>query len=431
MRQLTLSIFLFGILQTSTGQKPMTLQDSVFLFFKDVQTAAKENYSLWDKDIYGPILLVDPSTYKVFANETDSAMTLKPSGKIFTGTLPEDVNIANTSVNWNGKSWAMIRFPLPDERHDRINLMAHELFHRAQASLHFKAYNPQNNQLDEKDGRITLRLELNALKKAVQAKSASEVKQHISDALTFRKYRHSLYPGSDSTENLLELNEGIAEFTGEMMSGRNEEETAEHFINSIDAFLSNATFVRSFAYQTIPVYGYLLSKMDNGWNKKINTTTNLADFFIRDFKVSIPTDLENAVKEIAENYNGKKISAEENTREEKRQKLIAGYKKQFIEQPHFDIDLDQDMRISFDPRNLMPLEDKGTVYPTARITDNWGILTVENGALMSPRWDRITVSNPEKTDENKITGDGWTLNLEEGYTLEQSQTSGNFMIIKK
>jgi hypothetical protein len=36
----------------------------------------------------------------------------------------------------------------------------------------------------------------------------------------------------------------------------------------------------------------------------------------------------------------------------------------------------------------------GTVYPTVRITDKWGILEVYAGALMSPDWKQVTVAAP-------------------------------------
>lgn len=89
------------------------------------------------------------------------------------------------------------------------------------------------------------------------------------------------------------------------------------------------------------------------------------------------------------------------------------------------------MSVSFDPRNIMPIEDKGTIYPNIRVTDVWGILTVENGALMSQNWDKISITNPVKTEDKKIIGDGWTLELTDAYTIEKDSTSGNYKLIKK
>ncbi|MFP8894102.1 hypothetical protein [Chryseobacterium sp. EZn1] len=88
------------------------------------------------------------------------------------------------------------------------------------------------------------------------------------------------------------------------------------------------------------------------------------------------------------------------------------------------------MNVSFDPRNIMPVEDLGTVYPNIRITDLWGILTIENGALMSPNWDKISISNPVKTENRKVSGDGWTLELKHGYTITKDEGSGNYKLSK-
>ena len=81
--------------------------------------------------------------------------------------LPDKINIANTSIYWNGRSWAMIMFPLPEGKHDRLNILSHELFHRSQPSLGFHMPNTDNNHLDQRDGRVYLRLELEALRKAL------------------------------------------------------------------------------------------------------------------------------------------------------------------------------------------------------------------------------------------------------------------------
>ena len=194
--------------------------------------------------------------------------------------------------------------------------------------------------------------------------------------------------------------------------------------------MTNPTFVRSFPYQTIPVYGYLLSLQQDKWNKSINAGTNLTKFFIHAFGIKLPDNLASAVEMISGSYNGKQIVEEETKREEETKKQIALYKSKFVEQPHFEIAFEQ-MSISFDPRNIMPLGQYGTVYPTIRVTDKWGVLTVSNGALISPQWDKITISNPEKTVGNKITGDGWILDLEEGYALVKNDDTGNYMLKKK
>jgi hypothetical protein len=116
----------------------------------------------------------------------------------------------------------------------------------------------------------------------VKASSENE-EENISDALAFRAFRYSQYPGADSTENLMELNEGICEFTGLMMSGRSKGQMKEYFIKRIDYFISSPSYLRSFAYETAPVYGYLLSAIKKDWNKKIKGKINLSNYFKKEF----------------------------------------------------------------------------------------------------------------------------------------------------
>lgn len=420
----------FLLEQNLSGQKPVS-QDSISVFFDELKTAAHANTELWNKDLYGPTILIDPESRTFFANEQDQEGSLQPNGGIYSGILPGKINIANTAIDWNGKKWAMIMLPLTHNKHNRINLLAHESFHRIQPSLGFTFKNTDNNHLDQKEGRIYLRLELEALKKAIQPGSEKEKQQHLTNAFIFRKYRHQLYENSGVSENQLELNEGLAEFTGVIISNRNKAETSAFFQSEINEFFKNPTFVRSFAYYTIPVYGYLLYDKDKNWNKTISVNIDLTDYFIKALKISIPKDLKKSVQAVSANYNGKNILKEETEREERTKKLIAEYKLKLITQPHFEIKFEK-MNISFDPRNIIPVEDKGTVYPNLRVTDRWGILTVDKGAaLMSPNWDKISISNPVKTDDKNISGDGWILELTDGYTIGKDETTGNYKLIKK
>ena len=78
------------------------------------------------------------------------------------------------------------------------------------------------------------------------------------------------------------------------------------------------------------------------------------------------------------------------------------------------------MRISFDPSNLIPLDDMGTVYPNLRISDEWGILTVENGALVKSDWSGVVLEAPQTVAERRAVGDGWTLELADAWMLVAS-----------
>ncbi|MCL4511184.1 MAG: hypothetical protein M1470_08965 [Bacteroidetes bacterium] len=429
LKSLLLGVLILSSSVSVSAQKP-SFADTAATYFSEVKAATAENKNLWNYDTYAPILLVQPDTRKVYANFPDSAGVLKEEGTIFSGTLPETMIIGNTSLHWNGVDWAMVMLPLPEDIHARLNLLTHELFHRAQPHLGFIAYNPENNHLDRREGRIYLRLELQALKAALLSDSRGEMLKHIADALTFRMYRYAIYPHADSTENLLELNEGLAEYTGVMMSERDQQQMRTHFVKSMDDFLKNPTFVRSFAYQTIPLYGYLLHEVDPNWNKSITDSTNLTAYFLKAFDVHLPNDLKTAVAKIRDQYGAKEIIAEETERQQKVDKLISEYKREFVEQPHLDVPL-RHMSVQFDPRDIVPLEDKGTVYPYIRVVDDWGILTATKGALMNPTWKKVTVTPPIQIEKGRVVGDGWTLELKDEYVVQKDSATNDYILKKR
>ena len=191
----------------------------------------------------------------------------------------------------------------------------------------------------------------------------------------------------------------------------------------------NLTGLRK-AYQTIPIYGVFLRTLDKNWNLNISGQTDLSEYLITAFDLKIPNDLNEQIGKLEKAYNGDLIFKEETERELSQLEKIATYKQFLADQPHVEIPLEK-MSISFDPRNIFPLEDMGTVYPDIRITDSWGILTVENGGLlMNHSWNRISISCPFQTSGQEYSGNGWTLLLEEGYQLIKNKQTGNYELVK-
>lgn len=260
-----------------------------------------------------------------------------------------------------------------------------------------------------------MRLELEALKKAARAAAHSEEKDHLTNAVIFRKYRHAIYSGADTTKNLLELNEGMAEYTGVIVSGRDYHEMQKHFIASIDRFLGKSTFVRSFAYVTIPVYGYLHRDTKKNWNKEIDAKTDLTEYFLDAFQIQLPKDLEKAVRKVRGRYNWRTIHAEEAAREERIKKVIAEHMSKFVNRPHLAIHFEK-MNMSFDPRNIMPLDRPG------------------NGLSKYSAYGQLGHSHRRKgsPDEPQLgQNNGWTLELKDGYAVQKKEASNNYILIKK
>jgi len=86
--------------------------------------------------------------------------------------------------------------------------------------------------------------------------------------------------------------------------------------------------------------------------------------------------------------------------------------------------------MQMNPGTLVPLEPLGTVYPDIRTVDAWGILTVTKGALIKSDFSRIYVSAPSNSSISLIQGDGWTLELNAGWTITNGERKGNYVLKK-
>ncbi|MFA7493791.1 MAG: hypothetical protein WCZ43_09800 [Proteiniphilum sp.] len=431
MRLLT-TIWFTGLLSTTMAvQASRYSADSLLLYFRQVEKATFQHQALWNKDIYGPILLVDTTTREIYANLPDAEGVLKPDKGVYKGVLPKKIMFSNTDIQWSGTHWAMITLPLSTDEQNRIDLITHELFHVAQSSLGFHLRREENHHLDLREGRIYLRLEMAALEAALKAGRLNRAEEHLRNALIFRKYRQMLFRGSETTENSLELLEGLATYTGQIMSGRNKWQWREYLIQRVEQFEKAPSFVRSFAYETVPVYGFFLYQKDNQWNQKVDEDTQFTEFFSEAFGVDRRILLQSYVKQVAEEYRGRTIADEESKREVSYNLLLDMYREKFFGQPRLEIRLEE-MSMAFDPRNLIPLdEDEGTIYPTITLSDNWGILSVkQGGALLRNDWRWVVVSEPVEINGRNITGEGWVIELEEGYEISKN-SQGDYQISKK
>ncbi len=389
------------------------------LAFRELnEVLTTENGQTWKYSLQGPLMLVNRESRVIIANEKDTANELSKQGALYVGQLPESINIANTAFDWKGKHWTMVALPLPETKAERLSLLIHESFHRIQPIIGFDSvHEVPSVHLDTKDGRIYLKLELEALKRAL---TTNQPDMHIKNALLFRQYRYNLFPEAKKAENSLEILEGLAEYTGSILSQRSDSNLKEHYVSQIDWFYSLPTFVRSFAYFTTPVYGYLMHQTDENWNLQITKDTNLSEYMFAFFDVSQQTCTKEAIMQLGADYGIDSIIDLETQREIKKELLKRSYRNTFLSDSVVEIGLEK-MSIGFNPSNIMPLDSLGTVYPNLRITDNWGILEVDScGALVSPSWDKVTISYPEIITDTLIVGRGWRLKLNNEWKLDKA-----------
>lgn len=378
--------------------------------------------ALWGRSLCGPMLLVDPADRSIVANQPDAKATLKAAGPVFTGTLPASEIIANTSIDWSGVRWSEIMWPLPQEAATRHVMLAHEMFHRIQPELGMVTHEGDNQHLDTLEGRYLLQLEWRALAEALRAPTAAARRGAIADALLFRQERYRRFPGAAANENALESNEGVAEYTGVRLGLDTPQARRDYALKDLSAFVKAPTFVRSFAYATGPAYGLLLDQANPAWRTRLHSGQRLDQLLATALHLSAPAFDTLAAREKA--YDDGTLRASEARREQARQARLAALKAKLVDGPVLALPLLHE-RHQFNPQTLQPLGDYGTAYPTMRLSDDWGVLEVEDGILLGPH--RATVS-AVGIDPTGLKGAGWHLQLSPGWTVAPGARKGDLVV---
>ncbi|MHB1935620.1 MAG: hypothetical protein ACYCOR_03455 [Acidobacteriaceae bacterium] len=398
-------------------------------YFAEAQLLCQADHGrLWGVSLCGPIMFVDPASRFIVASQADAKGVLKPEGNVFVGSLPADQIIANTAVEWSGVHWTQMLWPLPDEKWKRETLIAHELFHRIQGQLNLpKVKGGENAQLDTLDGRYYIQLEWRALARALEARTDKERRNAAGDAVIFRAERYRLFPGAAAQEQALELNEGLAEYTGVRVGNPTPKEQIKAALSDLSSHRDDSTFVRSFAYATGPAYGLLLDRYAPGWRQELKSGEGFEALLQNALHITLPANLQQAAEQRATQYSGTTLRAAEMERVTRQQQVIARYRAEFIDGPILLLKF-RNMHVQFDPRNLQPLGNAGTVYPNMRVSDDWGILDAKKGALMKPDWSAVIVVAPFESTGGSLRGDGWTLELKPGWKIVPGTRKGDFIL---
>jgi hypothetical protein len=235
---------------------------SARLYFAELRELGSSDAGrTWGRMVSGPMLFVDANTRTVVANEGDAEGILRANNGIWVGSLPLRINPANTAVDLGGKRWSMVLWPVSDSRYARRRLLMHESFHRIQNDLGLPATDPSNAHLATLEGRIWTRLEWRALTEALLRTGVAR-RRALTDALIFRARRRSLSAGAAEGERQLELNEGLAEYTGLALSGIPRSSLPDRAAVHLAQSEQQESFVRSFAYASGPAYALLSTEQE-------------------------------------------------------------------------------------------------------------------------------------------------------------------------
>lgn len=382
---------------------------------------------LWGASLCGPMMLVDASSRELAASHPDTQGVLIARGGVFVGQLPADAMVANTAVDWSGTRWTQLRWPLPQDQARRHTLLAHEMFHRLQPTLSIaRTTEGGNEHLDTLDGRYLLQLEWRALDAALSATDAGAQRTAVTDALAFRAARHARFPAAAGEEAALELNEGLAEYTGVVVGNPTPSARIDAARRDLRAHVDDRSFVRSFSYATGPAYGLLLDQAFPRWRDDLGQRVRDLGTLLAEATRIAPAIDEPALLAAAARYDGPTLRQAETLREQHRLAQLQHNRARFVTGPVLRLDL-RSMRIQFDPNTLQPLPGSGTVYPTMQLSDVWGTLRVTGGALIQSDWKAVFVQAPPP-EGPLLQGDGWSLSLAPGWSVAAGARPGDYVL---
>ena len=334
----------------------------------------------------------------------------------------------NAPIQWGGATWAayswdtLINAPPLHAR----EILLHELFHGiVQLKLGLAASEQLNEHLDLMDGRYWLRLECRALARALRD-SGVQRNTAVGDALAFRQARRMFYTGSAEKERALEINEGVASYTGVAAAAESAAGAVTRGIEILAACDGDDSFVRTFAYWTGPAYGLLLDASSPTWRQRIRNTDDFAALLAGALAVQPATDAAAS----ASRYGGAEVRAGEEQRERGRQERLAELRRQFVDGPVLVIRGGGGG--ASNSMGAVVIPEVGTVFfgPYSHNSDS-GMLRAEKGVLIESSGSVRRVPAPARRDDTTLAGDGWTFTVKPGFVIREGPRRGDYEVVRQ
>lgn len=199
----------------------------------------------------------------------------------------------------------------------------------------------------------------------------------------------------------------------------------EPVVAAARAFESRPSYVRASGYGTGLLLGLALDRVMPGWHRRLGPGGPAA--LLREAVGPVEGG---DIEAIAARYDGATLARFEDDRARERSRRLAAYRALLVDGPTIALP-DSGMMRNFNPSNLVPLGDEGTVYPTGTFQAPWGSLVVDSGgARLDPNTRRLWIGTPAELDSTATTiaGAGWTLKLSPGWALKPAARKGDWIV---
>jgi len=306
----------------------------------------------------------------------------------------------------------------------RQQLMLHGLFHRIQPELGFMADDGFNEHLDTLEGRVWMRLEWRALRRAVES-SGSDRAEAIADALAFRRERRRRFPGAADNERRDEIREGLASYTGVAAWADSPADAHRAAATALAGGELQRSFVGNFEAASGPGYGVLLDDLLPGWRRQIRATSDLGDLLASASNRPPTVDLAVA----AGRYDGAALRTTEEARDRTQQVRVAELRRRFVDGPVLTMPAAGSG--TSDSTDSVGIPGAGTVFRNLTLVARWGRLTVSGGVLRSADGSTLTVPITGPIEGTALQGEGWSAALNSGWVLRPAARPGSFTIVRE
>ena len=417
MRASWVAIFVCGVVGPTRPAVAQVDQQRAQAYFKEAQALCeRDGGRLWGVSLCAPMVIGDMRT-QTFATSQPPPDALRPP----------HAGLVNAPVKWGGVTWVSYAWgdvvnATPERRNE---ILLHELFHGVQPQLGLLVPLLENEHLDVLDGRYWLQLEWRALARALRA-SGPQRNAAVRDALAFRQARRRLYSAAAETERALEINEGVASYTGTVLAASSRADATASALDVLTAAEKGESFVRTFAYASGPAYGLLLDEASPGWQRGLRRSDDLGILLMN----ALAIQPANGAAGAAATYGGVELRAAEQKREQLRQDRINELRRRFVDGPVLVIPGGGSG--ASDSRGATVIPGSGTVYfHTYRASGDWGTLEAEKGVLLASDGRSRRVPAPVRRDDGTFSGDGWTFRAKPGWTVLEGARRGDFEVVRQ
>jgi hypothetical protein len=385
-------------------------------FEEAIKLCERDAGRLWGVSLCGPMVIFDLATGTRATSQPEPA-----------GPPPRFPGMADGPVSWGGLTWfAMPLHMLAGDADARRQNMIHGLFHRIQPELAFTKGNEdgRNEHLDTLEGRIWMKLEWRALRRAVESSGIGRA-EAIADALAFRRERHRRFPGTADDERRDEIREGLASYTGIAVWANSPADARRAAATALAGGELQQSFVGNFEAASGPGYGVLLDDLLPGWRQQLRGNSDLGDLLASATKRPPAADLAAA----AARYDGAALRSAEEARDRAQQVRVAELRRRFVDGPVLTMPAPGSG--TSDTTGSVGIPGVGIVYfRNFTRSARWGRLNANNGVLHSSDGSTLSVPVTEPLEGPNLKGDGWSITLNSGWVVRPTRP-GSFTIVRE